>query len=104
MMKVEDVKVKMDAAYDKWQKRLATTQKFRDRVEKNWQIIVKNGWDKYLQENGEFNPWDVKRETGSDKAFDVTYKYNDAKVDISSFQEASTTGVPYILFYSMIKR
>ena len=32
------------------------------------------------------------------------YKYNDAKVDISSFQEASTTGVPYILFYSMIKR
>ena len=32
------------------------------------------------------------------------YKYNDAKVDISSFQEASTIGVPYILFYSLIKR
>lgn len=79
MMKVEDVKVKMDAAYDKWQKRLATTQKLRDRMEKNWQIIVKNGWDKYLQENGEFNPWEVKRITGSDKAFDITYKYNDAK-------------------------
>ena len=79
MMKVEDVKVKMDAAYDKWQKRLATTQKFRDRMEKNWQIIVKNGWDKYLQENGEFNPWEVQRITSSDKAFDITYKYNDAK-------------------------
>lgn len=78
-MKIEDVKAKMDNAYDKWQKRIATTQKFRDRVEKNWNIIVANGWDKYLQENGEFNPWDVKRETGSDKAFDITYKYNDAK-------------------------
>ena len=32
------------------------------------------------------------------------YKYNDALVNISSFQEASTTGVPYILFYSFIKR
>ena len=32
------------------------------------------------------------------------YKYNDAQVNISSFSEASTTGVPYILFYSMIKR
>ena len=78
-MKVEDIKAKMDAAYDKWQKRIATTQKFRDRAEKNWNIIVANGWDKYIQENGEFNPWNVKRETGSDKAFDITYKYNDAK-------------------------
>ena len=78
-MKVEDIKVKMDNAYDKWQKRVATTQKFRDRAEKNWNIIVANGWDKYLQENGEFNPWNVQRETGSDKAFDITYKYNDAK-------------------------
>ena len=48
-MKVEDIKVKMDAAYDKWQKRIATTQKMRDRATKNWDIIVKNGWDKYLQ-------------------------------------------------------
>ena len=32
------------------------------------------------------------------------YKYNDAMVNNSSFQEASTTGVPYILFYSYIKR
>jgi ubiquitin C-terminal hydrolase len=32
------------------------------------------------------------------------YKYNDAQVDISSFQEASTTGVPYILIYSIIQR
>ena len=32
------------------------------------------------------------------------YKYNDAQVDVSSFQEASITGVPYILFYSMIKK
>ena len=31
------------------------------------------------------------------------YKYNDADVSSSSFQEASTTGVPYILFYSYIK-
>jgi ubiquitin C-terminal hydrolase len=31
------------------------------------------------------------------------YKYNDSLVDRSSFQEASTTGVPYILFYSVIK-
>lgn len=28
------------------------------------------------------------------------YKYNDAIVNPSSFSEASTTGVPYILFYS----
>ena len=32
------------------------------------------------------------------------YKYNDAIIDNSSFQEASTTGVPYILFYSIIQR
>ena len=32
------------------------------------------------------------------------YKYNDAMVDISSFKEANTTGIPYILFYSMIQR
>ena len=31
------------------------------------------------------------------------YKYNDAQVNFSSFHEASTTGVPYILFYSFIK-
>ena len=28
------------------------------------------------------------------------YKYNDTHVDISSFKEASTTGIPIILFYS----
>ena len=32
------------------------------------------------------------------------YKYNDAIVTSSSFQEARSTGVPYILFYSYIKR
>ena len=32
------------------------------------------------------------------------YKYNDAIVDPSSFEEAKNTGVPYILFYSYIKR
>ena len=32
------------------------------------------------------------------------YKYNDAIVNNSSFQEASTTGIPYILFYSYIER
>ena len=31
------------------------------------------------------------------------YKYNDSIVTKSSFQEASTIGVPYILFYSIIK-
>ena len=31
------------------------------------------------------------------------YKYNDAIVTPSSFQEAKSTGVPYILFYSHIK-
>ena len=31
------------------------------------------------------------------------YKYNDSLVHNSSFQEASTTGVPYILFYSVVK-
>ena len=31
------------------------------------------------------------------------YKYNDAQVTNSSFSEASTVGVPYILFYSVIK-
>lgn len=28
------------------------------------------------------------------------YKYNDAQVDLSSFREANSTGIPYILFYS----
>jgi len=32
------------------------------------------------------------------------YKYNDAMVDLSNFEEAQNTGVPYILFYSYIKR
>jgi len=32
------------------------------------------------------------------------YKYNDTQVNISLFQEARSTGVPYILFYSFIKR
>ena len=32
------------------------------------------------------------------------YKYNDAIVNPSSFEEAKNTGVPYILFYSYIKR
>jgi ubiquitin C-terminal hydrolase len=32
------------------------------------------------------------------------YKYNDAMVDLSNFEEAKNTGVPYILFYSYIKR
>jgi len=32
------------------------------------------------------------------------YKYNDSQVNLSSFSEAKSTGVPYILFYSYIKR
>ena len=32
------------------------------------------------------------------------YKYNDALVSLSSFNEAKSTGVPYILIYSYIKR
>ena len=32
------------------------------------------------------------------------YRYNDAMVDPSSFEDAKNTGVPYILFYSYIKR
>ena len=32
------------------------------------------------------------------------YKYNDAQVNLSSFQELCTAGIPYILFYSYIKR
>ena len=32
------------------------------------------------------------------------YKYNDTQVNLSSFEEARSTGVPYILFYSFIKR
>jgi len=32
------------------------------------------------------------------------YKYNDSQVNLSSFNEAKSTGVPYILFYSYIKR
>ena len=31
------------------------------------------------------------------------YKYNDSRGDLSSFKEASTVGVPYILFYTHIK-
>ena len=32
------------------------------------------------------------------------YKYDNKKVNLSSFQEASSTGIPYILFYSYINR
>jgi len=32
------------------------------------------------------------------------YKYNDAIVSPSSFNEAKNTGVPYILFYSGLKK
>ena len=32
------------------------------------------------------------------------YRYNDALVSKSSFEEAKSTGVPYILIYSYIKR
>ena len=32
------------------------------------------------------------------------YKYNDSQVNISSFEEACSTGVPYILFYSYVQR
>ena len=32
------------------------------------------------------------------------YKYDNNKVNLSSFQEASSTGIPYILFYSYINR
>ena len=35
---------------------------------------------------------------------DKWYKYNDSMVTPSSFQEARNTGVPYILFYSGIRR
>ena len=31
------------------------------------------------------------------------YKYNDAQVSLSSFEEARTTGVPYILFFSILR-
>ena len=34
----------------------------------------------------------------------IWYKYDNEKVNLSSFQEASSTGIPYILFYSYIKR
>ena len=77
MMKPEEIKVKMDAAYDRYQKRLATTQKFKDRAEKNWNTIVKNGWDKYQDENGNINAWEVRDTTGNDKAFDVIYAWED---------------------------
>lgn len=77
MMKPEEIKVKMDAAYNRYQKRLATTQKFKDRAEKNWNTIVKNGWDKYQDENGNINAWEVRDTTGNDKAFDVIYAWED---------------------------
>ena len=32
------------------------------------------------------------------------YKYNDTQVNLSSFEEARSTGIPYTLFYSFIKR
>jgi len=32
------------------------------------------------------------------------YKYNDTQVNLSSFEEAKSAGVPCILFYSYIKR
>lgn len=77
-MKVEDIKVKMDNAYDKWQKRIATTKKFNERAKKNWKKIVDNGWDKYVREDGTINAYEVRKETGNDKAFDVVYAYEDA--------------------------
>ena len=32
------------------------------------------------------------------------YKYNDAQVDKSSFSEITSIGLPYVLFYSFIKK
>ncbi len=32
------------------------------------------------------------------------YKYNDSLVNITTFEEAKTTGMPYILFYSFIQK
>ena len=34
MMKANEIKVKMDAAYEKWQKRINTTKKNEERAEK----------------------------------------------------------------------
>ena len=78
MMKPEDIKVKMDAAYDRYQKRLATTKKFEARRDKNFELIKKNGWDKYMDEKGDINPYEVRRETNDDKAFDIIYAWEDA--------------------------
>lgn len=78
MMKVTDIKVKMDAAYDRWQKRIATTTKFQARADKNWKIIVDKGWDKYMDEGGNINPYAVQDVTGDPKAFDVIYAWEDA--------------------------
>ena len=32
------------------------------------------------------------------------HKYNDAQVNLTSFQEVCTAGIPYILFYSYVKK
>lgn len=76
-MNANDIKVKMDASFTKYEKRLATTKKFEDRVTKNLALIKKNGWDIYFDENGNINPYAVVEATGNQKAFDVIYAYED---------------------------
>lgn len=78
MMTVTEIKVKMDAAYDKWQKRIATTAKFQARADKNWQLIVDKGWDVYMDANGRINVYTVQEATGDSKAFDIIYAWEDA--------------------------
>ena len=78
MMKPEDIKVKMDAAYDRYQKRLATTKKFEDRAAKNLDIIKKNGWDKYVDASGNLNAYTAYDETHDEKIRDTIWAYDDA--------------------------
>jgi hypothetical protein len=78
MMKANEIKVKMDAAYEKWQKRIAITKKNEEKAEKALATIKANGWDKYADENGRYNYYRIRWEEHDEKAANVCDKYEEA--------------------------
>lgn len=77
-MRANEIKVKMDAAYEKWQKRINTTKKNEERAEKALATIKANGWDKYADENGRYNYYRIRWEEHDEKAAEVCDKYETA--------------------------
>lgn len=84
-MNANEIKVKMDKAYEKYTKRVATTEKFRKNAEKAWTTITEKGYDKYITEDGKYTKTFYEfRDTNSNnpekwdkviKVYDIIDKY-----------------------------